>query len=125
MYAAPPFPDEAVHDVNVRSFNVILLCAVIFTHSAPPFPDVDTQEMNWRLESVCDEDVVVNSNTAPFPLPRVIDLNVFVPSVLSNSIDTSIKGAPDVVVDAVDVNVIPLNSSVPDVTAINEHPLLI
>ena len=43
----------------------------------------------------------------------------------SFSISTAIRGVFVVVVDALDVNVIPFNSSVPDVTTINEHPLLI
>ena len=66
-----------------------------------------------------------NSNIAPFPLPLVIDVNWLVPVVVMESSETSISGAAEVVVDALDVNVIPLSLSMPEVTAINEDPLLI
>ena len=95
------------------------------TLSAIPFPDLHSQEVKRRFDSVCDEEREQNSNTAPFPLSLVMEVKLFVASVMSESIDKSISGLFDVVASAVDVNAIPLNVSVPDVTAINEHPLLI
>ena len=81
--------------------------------------------MNVRSLSVLLEERVENSNTAPLPSARVIDVNVIVACVMSESIDTSTSGALDVVISAVDLNVILLILSVPDVTSINEHPLVI
>ena len=68
-----------------------------------------------------DEERVENSNTAPFPLSRVIELNLFMPERMRESIETSINGRFSVVVAPFeDVNVILLSVRVPSETAINE-----
>ena len=90
---------------------------------APPF--VDEQVVNVTPEMMASEGMEVNSNTPPFPDSRLTDENVFVPLILRASTETAMSGVLDVVVDAVEVNAIPLRWSVPDVTSINEHPLLI
>ena len=91
MYIAPPL--VAVQLVKETVSNVRVFDAGIDTWIAPPFPVVQSQEVNWRFESVCDEEREEDSNTAPFPLPHLIEVNVFVPEVVSKSIDTSISGA--------------------------------
>ena len=139
---APPFPLD-VHEVNVQEEIVSVReeeevedeeedeeeeveeeCGGERVNEiAPPF--CDEHDLNVAPERVTSDGMEVNSNTPPFPLSRLIELNVFAPERVSESIDTSMSGALYVVVSAVDVNVIPLNLSIPDVTSINEHPLLI
>ena len=123
IYNAPPF-DVAVQEVNVMEERVSLFSDERVNEIAPPF--VDEQFVNVTPERVTSDGMEVNSNTPPFPLPRLIEWNLFVPVSLSESIDTSINDFLSVVTTPVDdVNVILLRLSVPSDTSINEHPLFI
>ena len=67
-----------------------------------------------------------NSNSPPFPVPsRLTEAKVLMPVVDNESIDTSIKGLLVVVVVGADWNVMLLNWSIPELTKIKEHPVLI
>ena len=119
MYIAPPLVAE--QSVKEREVNVRFFDAGMLTCTPPPFPDVHLQESNPMLERDTSSSLtLVNSNTAPFPLERVMEVKVVVDVQESFSTSTAIRGVFVVVVDALDVNVIPSNSSVPDDTSINE-----
>ena len=73
------------------------------------------------LESVTEvPDTVVNSNTASFPLNRVMEVKVVVDVQESFSISTAIRGVFVVVVVAVDLNVILVSARQPEDTVIND-----
>ena len=80
--------------------------------------------MNVSPEMDCSAVNNENSNTPPFPFSRLIESNVLVPLSVSFPVGKSISGLLDVVMDTLDVNVIPSNSRVPEDTSINEHSSL-
>ena len=80
-----------------------------------------SHESNSMLESVTElSDTVVNSNTAPFPLERVMEVKVVVDVQEICSISTAIRGVFVVVVVAVDLNVILVRARLPEDTTIND-----
>ena len=124
MYIAPPLVATQLWKETV--LNVRVFDAGMLTYTAPPFPEVHLHESNAKLESVTEvSDTVVNSNTAPFPLNRVIEVKVVVDVQEMLSTSAEMSGVFVVVVDALDVNVIPFKSSVPDVITINDASSLI
>ena len=125
IYNAPPF-DVAEHDSNDREEREYCCPDVRVNESAPPLPCIDEHESNLMLESVTElSDTVVNSNTAPFPLNRVMEVKVVVDVQEMLSTSAEMSGVFVVVVDALDVNVIPFNARVPDDTTINDASSLI
>ena len=73
MYIAPPF--VAAQSLNFTAFNVRVFDAGMLTYTAPPFPDMHLHEVNVMLDRDSSSSLaLVNSNTAPFPLQRVMEV---------------------------------------------------
>ena len=85
--------------VNVRVFDAGML-----TYTPPPFPDVHLHESNVMLErDTASSLTLVNSNTAPFPLERVMEVKVVVDVQEMLSTSAEMSGWSKVAYDVVQV----------------------